>query len=161
MSSVLSSFAQPVTRKFVTIYNQTNSTNFVDYFFQSDFDTWFQANKQYISKISESMYIVNNNSPYTVRDLMNGYIGAPAILNYTGRIEFNKTIEDMSKEIRIGSLDDSEYVVFRKVRTPGVLTEGEVIPFTYGQIYQTGYVVVENNDYANDRPRFRVSVARV
>ncbi len=152
MSSVLSSFAQPVTRKLVTIYNQLSGN--VDFFLQSDFDTWYQANRQYITKVTESMYIVNGDSPYSVSQLLRGVDGAPNVLEYDSTIDFNITLEDMSKEIRVGSLKNSESVVFRKVKTPG-----NGLPD--GPLSQTGYVVIENNERDLTRPRFKVSVARV
>lgn len=153
MSSVLSSFAQPVTRKLVTIYNQLTSGK-VDFFLESNFNTWYQSNKQYVSKVSESMYIVNNDSPYSVSQLLRGVDGAPGVLDYDSTIQFNITLEDMSKEIRVGSLKNSESVVFRKVKTPG-------IGLPDGPSSETGYVVIENNELDLTRPRFKVSVARV
>ena len=152
MSSVRSFIAQRLTKKFVTLTNQNNSSsNLTSFFLQSDFDSWLASNSSVVTLIG-NLYVVNGS----VDAVMRGD-GSYTRLEHNGdSITSNVSLTDIGKDIRIGSSTRSDYVVFRRVQVPGRLS-------VEGGDGALGYVVVERNIDNNDMtlPRFQVNVARV
>ena len=151
MTSVQSGLAQRLTKQFVTLTNQNDSSaNDTAFFLQSDFDAWLSSNRSVVSKLG-SLYLVDGVDPNTVMRGESSYTR----LEHNGEgIESNVSLLDLGKEIRIGSASRSDYVVFRRVQVPGTLAG-------IGGNGVTGYVVVERNMRNITLPRFQVNVARV
>lgn len=156
MSSVQSYFSQPLTRKLAVTQDGNNGVYFYS---AADVDTWYNANKSKITKLSDSMYIVpGSTSGSTFEDVLSGGGGATE-LDYTlPFITDRKTITDMGKEIVFGNLINSRLFVLRKVQSYTQSSVGGSLSSD-----DTGYVVVENNcsDLQGNLGRFTVRVARV
>ena len=159
MSSTLSSFAQPVTRKFVVTPNIDNGENGVYFYSQSDIDNWYAANRSVIKK-SGSVYIINGTAAGTTFvDVLIGLGGATALDHTLSRIDERKTIKDMGKDVIIGTSAESRLLVLRRVQKYA----GSEIASSPTDPAYTGYVVVENNaeDLQGNTGRFTVRVARI
>jgi hypothetical protein len=141
-------YSQRLTKNFVT--GQTSSGDVTDVFLDSDFENWLSANSANVSKVG-SLYIVKGAAVDVVLRGEGGF----SILEHSGNdINSGVTLNDMGKEIRVGSASTSDYVVFRRVQVPGTISNE-------GGGGQVGYIVIDNNMSDLTRPRFRVTVARV
>ena len=148
MSSGSVAYSQRLTKNFVT--GQTSSGDVTDVFLDSDFANWLSANSENVSKVG-SFYVVRG-APVDV--VLRGE-GGFSILEHSGNdINSGVTLNDMGKEIRVGSASTSDYVVFRRVQVPGTISNE-------GGGGQVGYIVIDNNMINLTRPRFQVTVARV
>jgi len=141
-------YASRITKNLQTIYGASGSA--VPFYAESDFKTWMAANPNNVYS-SGSNYIVYNA---LVTDVLRG-VPPYTILDRTNPdIPLGKTLNDMGKDIRIGSITEIDYVVFRRVQVPGLIANE-------GGGGTTGYVVVDNNCSDLTRPRFAVRVARI
>ncbi len=146
MPSIGTYKAQPVTRTFVC--TQESDDHYGTYYFNNAaIQSWFDANTDAITKVSEGLYIVANSANFA--SVMDD-------LETSGRYTARKTLIDFGKDIVIGNEANSRLLVLRRVQVFGAAAVGG----DGGE----GYVVVENNttDLAtNDAGRFTVRVARI
>lgn len=159
MSSVLSSFAQPVTRSFVVTPNTGNNESGVYFYSTSDINNWYSANSSVIKK-SGSVYIINGTaSGTTFLDVLLGNGGASSLNHTLNNIDERKTIKDMGKDVIIGTGAEPRLLVLRRVQK---YSNTEYASSPTDPAY-TGYVVVENNaeDLQGNTGRFTVRVARI
>lgn len=146
MSSVERAFSQ-VPSNFVV--KTTENDNYGDMFLQSDFDSWYAANSTAVTKVSKSIYLVNDPTQFIETVVL-----LPHVLgsNYLQSFD-NHSAADMGKEISIGITSDPRLLVFRKVKLSSVeLNVGSG---------QAGFVVTQNNVSNLTRPRLLIAVARV
>jgi hypothetical protein len=146
MSSFGRAFSQ-VTSNFVV--KVTENYQFGDMFLQSDFDAWYALNSSAITKVSNSIYLVNDPTQFSnVVKQLDHALGSNYLQDYN-----NHSAIDMGKEISIGIPTDPRLIVFRRVKLPSNDSN-----FGSGQ---AGFVVTENNVANLTRPRFLLAVARV
>ena len=146
MPSIGTFRAQPVTRTFIVTQDQTNDEYGAHYFTQANVDSWFENNTEYITKVSEGLYIVTGNFASTISNL-----------NDTDSFDIRRSLIDMGKEIVIGNEIESRLIVLRKVRSsapPAGVGDGI-----------TAYIVVESNYRSANwntpsGSKFNVNVAR-
>lgn len=157
MPSIGTYIAQNPTRTFVVTQDNNNGENGAYCFSQADVDSWYEADKARIVKVSKSLLIIPGTaSGYTLYDVLMGNNGAPADLNYSTIIQDRKSLIDMGKEIVIGNAQESRLLVLRYVKSYCNAATGQDAVF--------GYVVVENNTTElapNNAGRFTVRVARI
>lgn len=143
MSSIGRGFSQ-VTSNFVV----KTIDGYGDMFLPVDFNTWYSNNSAALTKVSDSIYLVNDETNFaTIAKNLGHVLGS----NYLQQFNAH-TAKDMGVEISIGIASDPRLLVFRRAKMPSVDTN-----FGSGQ---AGYVVTENNVSNLTRPRFEVAVAR-
>jgi len=147
MSSIHSSVSQRLTKNLVTLYN---SLGYTALFTETNFTNWANDanNRAYISKVG-NLYIITDASPDEVLRGVSGF----TVLDHSN-VNTGIPLNDMGYEVRVGSPDTNDYVVFRRVQVPNTIANT-------GGGGQVGYVVIDNNMSDLTRPRFQVTVARV
>jgi len=148
MSSVSAAYSQRLTKNLLTLKNWNSDDT--DVFLESDFENWLSANSANVSKLG-SLYLV---SGATADVVLRGVSGFTALEHSGNTLNSGIALNDMGKEIRVGSKSTSDFVVFRRVQVPGTISNE-------GGGGQVGYVVIDNNMINLTRPRFQVTVARV
>ena len=145
MSSVGRGFSQ-VPSNFVV---KTSNSGYGDMFLPIDFDNWYAANSASLTKVSSSLYLVNDPANFiSITTSLGHVLGS----NYLQQFNDN-TVQDMGVEISIGIAADPRILVFRRAKMPGQTTNiGNGL---------AGYVVTVNNAYNITRPRFEIAVCRV
>ena len=141
--SVSRGFAQRVTKNFAAV-GETRL------FLEEDFDNWVAANSNNVSRLG-STFIVTDA---LVTDVLRGVNGFTVLEHSGNSVYEGKSLNDLGKELRVGSLNQSEYVTFRKIQVGGQISNA-------GGGGSVGYVVIDNNCDDLTRPRFEVHVARV
>jgi hypothetical protein len=158
MSSVLSSFAQPVTRTFVVTPNTDNTETGVYFYAASDIDTWYTSNASVVKKVGD-VYTIDGTGNNDFQNVLTGD-GPGAALNHTlNNIDQRKTLRDMGKEVIIGTSSEPRLLVLRRVQKyANAANASSPVDPAY-----TGYVVIENNaeDLQGNTGRFTVRVARI
>jgi hypothetical protein len=147
MPSIGSFKAQPLTKTFA-ITQGPNQVG-VYYFTPQGFNTWYSANTDNITKISDSFFIVTGNFYDIVYDNDNDNR-----LRNSGTYDGRKSLVDFGKEIVIGNPVNSRLLVFRRVQ---VWADSSI-----GGDGREFYVLTENNteDAGSEYGRFTVRVAR-
>jgi len=141
--SVSRNFSQRLTKNFTV-------TGEARLFLEQDFNDWVEANSENVSRIG-STFIVTGA---VVTDVLRGVNGFTVLEHSGNSIYDGKSLNDLGKELRVGSPTQSEYVLFRKVQISGKIA-------VEGGGANVGYVVIDNNCNDLTRPRFEVHVARV
>jgi hypothetical protein len=157
--SLFRQYAQPITGSWVNTQDYANS-EYGPYSFRAvDFDDWYAANKQYITKVSSTLYIIPGTalgSKFT--NVLLGTNARTELNAASGYLQSRRNLKDMGKEIVIGSAIVTRLLVFRKVQRPTADADGGSLSSD-----DNAYVLVENNSSelpSNDNGRFLVRVAR-
>ena len=156
MSSAGRFYSQNPTRRLVV----TQEAQGAYFFNQTDLADWVRANGSKINQLGSLYLIDGKTSGTTLQDVVMGYNATR--LEHTNRnVGQRKTMQELGKEICIGTTAEPRLLVMRLVQR---YTSSESSPAGDGtDLFNTGYVVVENNtnNLGQGNGRFTVRVARV
>jgi hypothetical protein len=157
--SLFRQYAQPITGSWVNTQDENQGEGTPALFLESDVDTWYNANKSKVTKLSKNFYIIPGTvTASSFHSVLNGNNGNTQLQNSGGNIDPRKTLKDMGKEIVFGNSLVSRLLVLRKIQKFISEADGGSLSPT-----DTGYIVVENNSTElapTNWGRFCVKVAR-
>jgi len=166
MSSLRREFAQRLTRNFVVTQDSSNGERGAYFYSDTDVDVWYAANSDNVVKNGSIYLIDGTTSGTTFVDVLEGNNGSTRLVHNLADLTERKTIKDMGKEIVIGTSAEPRLLVLRRVQQYNVYYEPSStnnINNRSVSLYNTGYVVVENNsqDLQANTGGFTVRVARI
>jgi hypothetical protein len=123
------------------------SDSYGDVFLQTDFEAWYELNKDFVQKFRNS-YIITEPARFKSIVSEINYLNSSFESGYLSNFN-NYTLMDIGSEITIGVGRNTRYLVFRLVTLPSIYPD---------QADARGYIVTENNTVTVNHPRLKVAV---